>query len=77
MPPKKRLRLPPNVNTVTEWLRSGLFRNEDEARGAFRLARQQYLDGMGGDTNWMGMTSAEFDAWMKHGTLPSGGKFRV
>lgn len=43
----------------------------------FRLARQQCLDGAGGDANWMGMTPAEFDAWMRHDTLPSGGKFRA
>ena len=60
-----------DVSPVAYWYRAGHFRNEDEARGAFRLAHQQALDGMGKThREWMGLTEAEFDAWMREGALP-------
>lgn len=53
------------------WHRHGHFKNDDEARGAFRLAYQQGLDGMGASIReWMGMSEAEFDAWMRDDSLP-------
>lgn len=60
-----------DVSPVAYWYRAGHFRNEDEARGAFKLAHQQALDGMGKtQREWMGLTEAEFDAWMREGALP-------
>lgn len=59
------------VSPVIFWYRVGHFRSEEEARGAFRLAHQQGLDGMGKSVRqWMGMTDEEFDAWMRHDALP-------
>ena len=59
------------VLTVTEWYRLGHFKSESEARGAFELAYQQGLDGMGSSIHaWMGMTGDEYDAWMRCGALP-------
>lgn len=64
------------VSPVAYWLRNGQFRNEDEARGAFRLAYQQGLDGMStAIRTWMGLTEPEYDAWMRNDALPPGGKF--
>jgi hypothetical protein len=61
-----------DVIAVTDLYRSGHFEGEDEARGAFKLAYQQGLDGMGDSiAAWMGMTSAEFDAWMRSSSLPA------
>lgn len=60
------------VSPVIYWYRSGHFANDDEARGAFRLAHQQGLDGMGRTIQeWMGLTDAEFDAWMRSDALPA------
>lgn len=60
-----------HVTTVTEWYRHGHFDNEDEARGAFKLAHQQALDGMGASHNeWMGLTEEERAEWHRHDTLP-------
>lgn len=60
------------VSPVAYWHRNGHFKNEDEARGAFRLAYQQGLDGMGTSIQgWMGLTEDEFDAWMRTGALPA------
>jgi hypothetical protein len=54
------------------WLKNGLFKDECEARGAFRLAHQQALDGMGTSIpEWMGLTAEQFDNWIKDGSLPS------
>lgn len=65
------------VSSVTYWLRQGYFANEDEARGAFRLAYQQGLDGMGTSiAAWMGLNTEEFDAWMCRDELPRGGVFK-
>jgi hypothetical protein len=59
------------VSPVSYWYKSGHFKNDDEARGAFRLAYQQAMDGMGvGKAAWMGLTEAEFDAWMREDSLP-------
>lgn len=59
------------VSPVTYWYKSGYFQNEDEARGAFRLAYQQGLDGMGESiAKWMGLTSEEYDVWMRTEALP-------
>lgn len=60
------------VRTVASWYRTGHFENDDEARGAFRLAYQQGLDGMGPSVEeWMGLTPEEFDAWMRDEALPA------
>jgi hypothetical protein len=59
------------VSPVMYWYRNDHFQNEDEARGAFRLAYQQGLDGMGKSIQeWMGLTEKEFDAWMRNDELP-------
>ncbi len=59
------------VSTAKFWQKNGHFKNEDEARGAFRLAYQQGLDGMGKSiAEWMGLTSEEFDLWMKRESVP-------
>ncbi|MBL8617727.1 MAG: hypothetical protein JNM72_19115 [Deltaproteobacteria bacterium] len=59
------------VSSVAYWYRSNHFKNEDEARGAFRLAYQQGLDGMGvGIAEWMGLTGEEYHAWMSSDALP-------
>jgi hypothetical protein len=60
------------VSPVAYWYKHGHFKNEHEARGAFRLAYQQGLDGMGESVAaWMGLTISEYDAWMRDETLPS------
>lgn len=60
-----------DVSPVAYWYNSGYFLNDDEARGAFKLAKQQGLDGMGMSVReWMGLTEAEYDAWMKSEALP-------
>ena len=59
------------VSPVMFWYRHGFFKTDDEARGAFFLAYQQGLDGMGRSTpEWMGMTAEEYDGWVRHGVLP-------
>jgi len=69
--PKKSQLLPPQVTTVAQWYRTGLFNSEEEARGAFRLAHQQGLDGMGtGVSAWMGLNEQEYDSWMRDDSLP-------
>lgn len=63
------------VSHAKYWFRYGHFKNEDEARGAFRLAYQQGLDGMGKSiAKWMGLTEREFASWMRDDSLPTGGK---
>lgn len=60
-----------DVTSVTSWYRAGHFVSEEAAAGAFALAYQQGLDGMGKSiASWMGMTEAELDAYMRHKTLP-------
>lgn len=59
------------VSPASYWYRSGHFKNDDEARGAFKLAYQQGMDGMGKTVReWMGMSFEEFDSWMCNETLP-------
>jgi hypothetical protein len=60
-----------DVSSVTSWYRAGHFKSEEAARGAFELAYQQGMDGMGKSVAaWMGMTEAEYDAWMRNKVLP-------
>lgn len=60
-----------SVMSAGVWWREGHFDSEEEARGAFKLAYQQGMDGMSSSVAaWMGLTEAEFDAWMRHGSLP-------
>lgn len=60
-----------SVTSVAAWYRSGQFASDEEALGAFKLAYQQGMDGMGeSPEKWMGLTDEEFKAWMLHNTLP-------
>jgi hypothetical protein len=60
-----------DVTSVGVWYREGHFETEEEARGAFKLAYQQGLDGMGKSiAAWMGLTDQEYDAWMREDALP-------
>ena len=72
---RRSIAVGPTLNQVSPamyWFKHGHFENEDEARGAFKLAHQQGLDGMGKSiADWMGMTTEQYDAWMRHGALPS------
>lgn len=59
------------VSPVVYWYRNNHFVNDDEARGAFRLAYQQGLDGMGRSIpEWMGLTEKEYYGWLKNEELP-------
>jgi hypothetical protein len=59
------------VSSVMFWYRCGHFRSEAEALGAFKLAHQQGLDGMGDSVReWLGMTENEFRQWMVREELP-------
>ena len=63
------------VSAASYWYKAGHFANEDEARGAFKLAYQQGLDGMGASIGeWMGLTDEEYDAWMRNDSLPKKSK---
>jgi hypothetical protein len=60
-----------DVTSVASWYRAGHFKSTEAAAGAFELAYQQAMDGMGKSiAAWMGLTEPEFDAWMRHKTLP-------
>ena len=60
------------VSSVVYWYENHYFKNDDEARGAFRLAYQQGLDGLGKSiAAWMGLTSEQYDAWMRDNALPT------
>lgn len=60
-----------NVSTVAWWYQKGLFRNEDEAMGAFKLAYQQGMDGLGPSVEaWIG-------ADWREGQLPPVNKAQV
>lgn len=60
-----------DVSSVTWWYRQGHFKSDEAAAGAFELAYQQAMDGMGKSVaEWMGMTEAEYNEWMRHKTLP-------
>lgn len=57
--------------TVTELYRAGMFNSEAEARGAFELAYQQAMDGMGRSiSSWMGMTKGELVEYIRDDILP-------
>ncbi len=59
------------VSPVMYWYKNHHFKNDDEARGAFKLAYQQGLDGMGKSiSEWMGLTPEQYDAWMRDDSLP-------
>lgn len=65
------------LSTVTGWYRANHFASEEQARGAFELAWQQYLDGCGYSAEqWTGMTEDEIKAWVSHGELPPKAKTR-
>lgn len=60
------------VSSVVYWYKAHHFQNEDQARGAFHLAYQQGLDGMGTSiAQWMGLTDEEYTAWMRNESLPN------
>ncbi len=64
-----------NLPTVTEWYRAGHFANEAQAMGAFKLAHQQAVDGMGANpADWMGMDPTEYRAWLERDELPPKGE---
>lgn len=59
------------VSPVSHWYQIGHFKNEDEARGAFKLAYQQGLDGMGKSIpDWMGLNEDEINCWLGSQRLP-------
>lgn len=59
------------VSPAMYWYKNGHLKNEDEARGAFKLAYQQGLDGMGQSIpQWMGLTAEQYDARMRDDSLP-------
>ena len=59
------------LGTVMGWYRAGHFKTDEEARGAFELAYQQGMDGMGASpADWMGMSDDEYAAWMRTSALP-------
>ena len=59
------------VSSASYWYKYGHFKNEDEARGAFKLAYQQGLDGMGaGIREWMGLTEEEFGRFISNDAIP-------
>ena len=66
---KRRIELGPAMGQVTQvgiWYKDGHFENDEQAKGAFELAHQQYLDGMGNSPeHWMGLTEEEFGVWHK------------
>lgn len=60
-----------DVSSVAWSYRQGHFKSEEAAAGAFELAYQQGMDGMGKNVAaWMGMTETEYNEWMRHKTLP-------
>lgn len=71
---KRGIEVPPGlcqVSTVAWWYRRGHFESDIEAKGAFRLAYQQGMDGMGVSVQqWMGLTEEEFANWMRDEILP-------
>ena len=65
------------VSTARYWFRHGHFKNEDEARGAFRLAYLQGWDGMGkGVREWMGLNEKEYASWLRDDSIPQNRKRR-
>lgn len=65
------------VSPVSYWYKNGYFESDEEAHGAFRLAYQQGLDGMGNSiAEWMGLSNEEYNAWMRNYELPRQSKNR-
>ena len=65
------------VSPVMYWYENGHFKNEDQALGAFELAYQQGMDGMGTSVQaWMGLNSKQFEAWIRGQELPKLNRFR-
>lgn len=61
-----------NVTSVGQWYKLGHFESDEEAQGAFKLAYQQALDGMGKSIRqWMGLTEEEFNNWYRNDALPA------
>lgn len=59
------------VSPVNYWWQHGHFSSTEAARGAFFLAYQQGMDGMGKTiSEWMGITESEYNAWRGTGALP-------
>lgn len=59
------------VSPVMYWYKHGQFKNDEEARGAFRLAYHQGMDGMGpSPRQWMGLTEQQFSSWITNEALP-------
>ncbi len=59
------------VSSVMYWFKNGHFKNNEEAHGAFKLAYQQGMDGMGVSVrDWMGLSEEQLNAWMNSGLLP-------
>jgi len=71
---RRNIDIGPELNQaspVAYWYRNNYFVNDDEARGAFRFAYQQGLDGMGRSIHeWMGLTEIEYSEWLKNEELP-------
>ncbi len=63
-PPKMR---GGNVTRLTDWHKDTcLFENEEQIKGALKLANHQFLDGLGTDPkDWIGLTDAELDEWSR------------
>lgn len=56
------------VSPASFWARCGVMENPQMVLGALELAYQQYMDGMGESAEqWMGLTAAEYDRWMRGG----------
>jgi len=59
------------VTSVSDWYKNNHFDSDEAAKGAFDLAYQQALDGMGKSIReWMGLSEDEFSAWYGNGILP-------
>ena len=57
---------------VAVWLCHGLLKDEAEARGGFEIAYQTFMDGAGSGSaaQYMGLNSAEFEAWFRRRKIP-------
>lgn len=63
---------PLQVSPVMYWYKRGRFENDERAQGAFFLAYQQAMDGMGSSIHeWMGLTEEQLNAWMHSNKLPT------
>lgn len=73
--PRRAVKIGPHmgeVSPVMYWYRHHHFANEDEAQGAFKLAYQQAMDGMGPSIHeWMGLTAGEYELWHRTDQLPA------